>query len=81
MKRRDFLKATVPATVLPGVINGFSIKAFGEDSPLHTLLANATETDHVLVIVQLAGGNDGLNMVLPKDNYSAYYSARTNHFL
>ncbi len=78
MKRRDFLKATIPATVLPAVIGGFSIKAFGEDSPLHALLASATETDHVLVIVQLAGGNDGLNMVLPKDNYSAYYNARTN---
>ena len=78
MKRRDFLKTTVPATILPAVIGGFSIKAFGEDSPLHALLANATETDHVLVIVQLAGGNDGLNMVIPRDNYSSYYNARTN---
>ena len=78
MKRRDFLRTTVPATVLPAVINGLSLKAFAEDSPLHTLLSNATDTDHVLVIVQLSGGNDGLNMVLPRDNYSAYYNARTN---
>ena len=78
MKRRDFLKTTLPATILPAVIGGFSIKAFGEDSPLHALLANATDTDHVLVVVQLAGGNDGLNMVIPRDNYSAYYNARTN---
>ena len=45
---------------------------------MHALLANATDTDHVLVIVQLAGGNDGLNMVIPRDNYSAYFNARSN---
>lgn len=78
MKRRDFLKTTLPATVLPAVINGFSLSAFADDSPMHRLLANATETDHVLVIVQLSGGNDGLNMVLPKDKYSAYFNARSN---
>ena len=78
MKRRDFIRATGTGTILPAVVNGFSVKAFGEDSPLSTLLANATETDHVLVIVQLSGGNDGLNMVLPRDNYSSYYNARTN---
>ena len=78
MKRRDFLKTTVPATILPAVIGGFSIKAFGADTPLHALLANSVDTDHVLVIVQLAGGNDGLNMVIPRDEYSAYYNARTN---
>ena len=78
MKRRDFLRTTGAGAVLPAVINGLSLQAFAEDSPLHTLLSNATDTDHVLVIVQLSGGNDGLNMVLPKDNYSAYYNARTN---
>lgn len=77
MKRRDFIKTTGPALAIPAVINGFTLKAFASDSPLHTLLA-ATNTDHVLVIVQLSGGNDGLNMVIPIDNYSAYYAARQN---
>ncbi len=78
MKRRGFLKTTSTGALIPAVIGGFSLKAFGEDSPLNTLLASATETDHVLVIVQLNGGNDGLNMVLPKDNYSSYFNARNN---
>src|SRR5438105_1237906 len=78
MKRRDFIRATGTGAVLPAVINGFSVKAFAEDSPLSALLSSATDTDHVLVIVQLSGGNDGLNMVLPRDNYSAYFNARTN---
>lgn len=78
MKRRDFLRSTLPATVLPTVINGFSVKAFAADSPLAQLLQGATPNDHVLVIVQLQGGNDGLNTVIPIDNYGAYYNARIN---
>ncbi len=78
MKRRDFLRTTVPATVLPAVINGFSMKAFGADSPLAQLLTGPTLTDHVLVIVQLSGGNDGLNTVIPTENYAAYFAARSN---
>ena len=73
MKRRDFIKTTGPAIAIPAVINGFSLKAFASDSPLHALLAGSTDTDHVLVIVQLSGGNDGLNTVIPFDNYAAYY--------
>ena len=37
-----------------------------------------TDTDHVFVLIQLAGGNDGLNMVIPLDMYANYYNARTN---
>jgi uncharacterized protein (DUF1501 family) len=78
MKRRDFIRTTTAGAVLPAVINGFSLRSLGADSPLNTLLSSATDTDHVLVIVQLSGGNDGLNMVLPKDYYSAYFNARSN---
>src|SRR5688572_7946681 len=78
MKRREFLKTTLPAAILPAVINGFSIKSFAADSPLAGLLGGGTDNDHVLVIVQLQGGNDGLNMVIPRDQYSNYYNARTN---
>ena len=34
--------------------------------------------DRVLVIIQLAGGNDGINTVIPLDQYAAYNNARTN---
>lgn len=78
MKRRDFLQTTIPATVLPTVLNGFSLKSFAADSPMAHLLGGATPTDHVLVIVQLTGGNDGLNTVIPIDSYSAYLNARSN---
>ncbi len=80
MKRRTFLSRTIPAAVgLPALLNGFSFTAFGAGhNELSALLAGNTATDHVLVLVQLQGGNDGLNMVVPLDVYSNYYNARTN---
>ena len=80
MKRRDFLRNTVPAAaIFPAIVDGYSVKAFNSDSPLMRALMNpAIDTDHVFVIIQLNGGNDGLNMVIPISNYSGYYNARTN---
>src|SRR6185436_6781046 len=80
MKRKDFLQKAIPAGVmLPAMINGYSVKAFGAESPLvQALMQGITNTDHVLVIVQLAGGNDGLNTVIPISTYSNYFNARSN---
>lgn len=67
------------AVTLPAILSGYSVKAFTEDSPLvKALMGTGTDTDHVLVIVQLAGGNDGLNMVIPISTYNLYNAARTN---
>ncbi|MBO9154604.1 DUF1501 domain-containing protein [Chitinophaga sp. GCM10012297] len=78
MKRRDFLKYTAPAAILPSFINGFAVKAFGASPLLAALESTATDNDHVLVMIQLNGGNDGLNMVIPLDQYDKYQAARTN---
>ncbi len=80
MRRRDFLKNTVPAAaILPAIVDGYTVKAFNAGSPLMAALMNpAIETDHVLVIVQLSGGNDGLNMIIPVSTYGDYYNARSN---
>lgn len=80
MKRKDFLLSAIPAAaILPEVINGYSVKAMSSASPLvQALLRGTTLTDHVLVIIQLSGGNDGLNMVIPVADYSNYFNARTN---
>lgn len=80
MNRRKFLRNTVPVAVtMPALLNGFSFTAQGAESNLARLLEQTlTDTDHVFVLVQLGGGNDGLNMVIPLDIYGNYYNARTN---
>ena len=76
MKRRDFLFRTMPSILLPSLINGFSIRALAS-SPL-AQVGRSGGSDRVLVLVQLNGGNDGLNTVIPLEFYDAYHAARTN---
>src|SRR2546421_12942391 len=69
MKRRDFLKnglkIGVAANALPLVMSGSPVRALGR-SPLRSALeANGTSNNNVLVVIQLQGGNDGLNCVVP----------------
>ena len=80
MKRREFLSNTIPAAVaMPALLNGFSFTAHSKsENALGWLLGQTTDTDHVFVLIQLGGGNDGLNMVIPLDLYANYYNARTN---
>lgn len=65
--------------MIPGVIDGFPIRAFAaENSYIKAAMLPYVETDKVLVIVQLSGGNDGLNTVIPIDGYQSYINARKN---
>ncbi len=77
MKRRDFLKNVTTLVVVPAIVNKISAKSFDPLQAL-TAIANADNTDRVLVLIQLKGGNDGLNMVIPINQYDAYYNARSN---
>lgn len=78
MKRRDFIKRTAPATLLPMILGGYRINAYSQSPVLQMLAQSAANTDHVLVIIQLNGGNDGLNTVIPLDQYSVYSTVRAN---
>src|ERR1041385_7683998 len=77
MKRRDFIKRSVPVSVLPFILGGFTLKAYGRTPRIDIIANSAKETDHVLVLIQLNGGNDGLNTVIPLDQYSALMTARS----
>ncbi len=78
MKRRTFLQRTVPVSILPMLLGGFTFKAYGRGPVLESLIGAAAETDHVLVLIQLNGGNDGLNTVIPLDEYPSLMAARGN---
>jgi len=78
MNRRQFLRRTIPVSTVPFLLSGYSLHAFGRSPFLDQLASLAAETDRVLVLVQLNGGNDGLNTVIPRDQYSALAAARSN---
>ncbi len=80
MKRRHFLK-TAPVLSLPLLIKGFPVEAMHQNPLLHLLGQQTLMNGRVLVLVQLNGGNDGLNTVISLDRYAELTNARANILL
>ena len=76
MERRKFLKYTTATLATPFIFQGQWIRAIANDTILDGL--NAYNPDRKLVLVQLNGGNDGLNMVIPISQYDNLAKARGN---
>jgi uncharacterized protein (DUF1501 family) len=75
MKRRNFIKKLSLAAV-PFTIGGVPIKLMADNSL--TRMASQSTNDRVLIILQLHGGNDGLNTIIPVEAYDLYYRWRAN---
>lgn len=80
MKRRKFLRHASHAIAVPGLLGslGFSLSP---KNTLTSLLRFASDNDHVLVIIYLEGGNDGLNTVVPLDQLSPLNQVRPHVIL
>lgn len=82
MDRRSFFKNSALLSV-PLFLRG--IPVFAGEGLMHPFLdavARPTNScDKILVIIQMNGGNDGLNMVIPLDRYSELSNARSNILL
>lgn len=71
MQRRNFIRSISAAS-----LGGFAVRGFG--NPLLGPVFDRAGEDRVLVIVQLYGGNDGLNTVIPLDQYGVLSGVRSN---
>jgi uncharacterized protein (DUF1501 family) len=79
MKRRKFLRNTTAALIgLPAALNGLSVSPIRQSAFLDAL---NPDSDRVLVLIQMIGGNDGLNMIVPLDYYDQLYNVRQNVIL
>jgi uncharacterized protein (DUF1501 family) len=75
MERRDFLRNTTLASLgLSFTLNGFAADFFNT-SPF-PILNCSDVNDRVLVILRMAGANDGLNMCVPLNYYTEYANLR-----
>ncbi len=61
----------------PIAFQGVPLKLMGSHQEIQNLAAQS-DNDRVLVILQMHGGNDGLNTIIPISNYDEYYSRRAN---
>ena len=77
MKRRDFIKKFPLVAGVPFAIGGVPVKLYAEQNT-YTRMAAGSKNDNVLIILQLHGGNDGLNTLIPIEQYDQYYSRRAN---
>jgi len=78
MKRRSFIRTAGAAVTLPMLLNGMKVSAMPRTSIFNSI---NNESDRVLVLIQLNGGNDGLNMVIPRDQYDNLANVRGNIML
>jgi uncharacterized protein (DUF1501 family) len=75
LNRRDFIKlSSLAAASLPIALSGFPIFANNKPKEYNFTVGN----DNVLVLIQLQGGNDGLNTVFNGNQYDNLQNVRSN---
>ena len=77
--RRSFLQALGIAGS-GSMLLGANMLTASSPSPLTAGIA-AAETDNILILIRLSGGNDGLSTVIPIEQYDTYANARPNIYI
>ena len=77
--RRSFLQALGIAGS-GSMMLGSNFLTASAPSPLTSAIANS-ETDKILILIRLSGGNDGLSTVVPIEFFDDYANARPNIYI
>ena len=75
MKRRDFLRLSGPMAATPLLLHATPVRAFSSLG-LKKAMNCSGINERALVVIQLSGGNDGVNTIIPIDQYATYASLR-----
>lgn len=73
MKRRDFFKIAGLSALS---VNGFSMRPFSNARIARTLANCEAVEGRILILIQLKGGNDGINTLIPIEQYDTYAELR-----
>ncbi|QCX01437.1 DUF1501 domain-containing protein [Aggregatimonas sangjinii] len=77
--RRSFMQALGIAGSGSMLLGGNMLTA-SAPSPLSAAIS-AANTDNILILIRLSGGNDGLSTVIPINQYDLYANARPNIYI
>jgi len=75
LKRRDFLKRGVTFVSLSLASSHMMMQTSNAGNSVFAQASNLSSENRMLVVIQMGGGNDGLNTVVPYGN-GLYYDAR-----
>lgn len=79
MKRRNFLRtAGTAAAFTPFVHRGLAVNPLARNSIFGMLGSAASINGKIMVFIELNGGNDGLNTLIPLDQYDSLSAHRSN---
>jgi len=77
MKRRHFIRNVAYGSAAGLSLGGVPLKLLAGNPALKQMAAESVN-DKVLVFIQMHGGNDGLNTLIPISQYDEYYNLRPN---
>ncbi len=77
MQRRKFIKKLTYGGAAGLTLGGIPMNLLGGNAGLKAMAA-ASDNENVLVFIQLHGGNDALNTLIPVSQYHNYYELRAN---
>lgn len=77
MKRRQFIRRIGAGGAAGLTLGGIPVNLLA-GSPVLKSAAASSHNDKVLIFIQMHGGNDGLNTLIPISQYTNYYNLRPN---